>query len=274
MKKSGKIITSISLLLLSSCIGLLGNSPQNGDINDLRPNFLIIITDDQRYDSMQYMPRTQELIFDQGVTFSRGYITTPLCCPSRSSIFTGLYAHNHGVIDNDIQLKSDTFAYYLNESGYYTGLIGKYLNSWREKDEIPPGFDYWVAFSRGESRYYNPRLNVNGDWIRHQDQYITYTLGEYALQFLDQASKQRNPFSLVLAFNAPHSPATPARDYKGVLPEITSHSPPNFNEEDVSDKPNWIAAKGLISDPEIEEIDRFRIAQILTLLPMDDMIAC
>lgn len=272
IKKSGQIFTIISLLLLSSCSGLLGNSPEDEDANDPRPNFLIIITDDQRYDSMQYMPKTQELIFDQGVTFSRGYITTPICCPSRASIFTGLYAHNHGVLDNDMRLESNTFAYYLKESGYYTGLVGKYLNSWKEKDDIPPGFDYWVAFSGGESRYYNPRLNVNGDWLRHQDQYITYALGDYALQFLDQASEQSRPFSLVLAFNAPHTPATPARDYPGELPDITPYRPPSFNEEDVSDKTNWIAAKDLLTKSEIREIDRFRIAQILTLLPMDNMI--
>ena len=57
---------------------------------DKRPNFLIIISDDQRYDTMSYMPQTQSLIFDQGVTFSNGFVTTSLCCPSRASILTGM----------------------------------------------------------------------------------------------------------------------------------------------------------------------------------------
>src|SRR5690349_2695266 len=73
-------------LLLQSC----GQLPR---LNDTRPNFLIIVTDDQRFDTMKYMPHTQELIFDQGVTFSNGFVTTPFCCPSRVSIFTGMYAH-------------------------------------------------------------------------------------------------------------------------------------------------------------------------------------
>ena len=82
MKKPFASLISLGLLLgivLSAC-GL------NNRQDDPRPNFLVIISDDQRYDTMQFMPKTQELIFDQGVTFSHGYITTPLCCPSRSSI--------------------------------------------------------------------------------------------------------------------------------------------------------------------------------------------
>src|SRR5262245_30752619 len=146
------------VLFLVSCL------PQTRS-DDNRPNFLVIITDDQRYDTMQYMPRTQELIFDQGVTFVHGYITTPLCCPSRASILTGMYAHNHEVYDNDRELNSRTMIDDLDENGYYTGLVGKYLNTW--KGEARPEYDYWVSFSRGESRYNNPLLNVNGEWIRH-----------------------------------------------------------------------------------------------------------
>ena len=75
--------------------------------NDERPNFLVIVTDDQRFDTMQYMPKTQELIFDQGVTFSKAYITTPFCCASRSSILTGMYAHNHEVYVNEDKIISE-----------------------------------------------------------------------------------------------------------------------------------------------------------------------
>jgi arylsulfatase A-like enzyme len=58
------------------------------------------VSDDQRYDTMDYMPRTKRLIFDTGVTFAKGYVTPPLCCPSRASILTGMYAHDHGVHTN------------------------------------------------------------------------------------------------------------------------------------------------------------------------------
>src|SRR5690349_15884962 len=116
-------------------------------LNDERPNFLVIVTDDQRYDTMQYMPNTQALIFYQGVTFSSAYITTPFCCPSRASILTGMYAHNHYVYVNEDRLKFPTLVEDLQDNGYYTGLVGKYLNSW--KGEARPEFDYWVSFFGG-----------------------------------------------------------------------------------------------------------------------------
>ena len=71
-----------------------------------RPNFLLILSDDQRHDTMDYMPRTKAHIFGEGVSFPNAYITTPLCCPSRSSILTGMYAHKHGVRLNPIPLPS------------------------------------------------------------------------------------------------------------------------------------------------------------------------
>jgi arylsulfatase A-like enzyme len=156
---------------------------------DTRPNILIIVTDDQRFDTMDVMSETRSWIFDQGVTFSNGFVTTPLCCPSRASILTGMYAHNHGVRENEDTLEHTTFIEILSKNGYYTGLVGKYLNSW--KGEPRPEYDYWVSFSLGETRYYNPRLNVNGEWIRHQDQYVTYALGDYAIEFLNKAARQR-----------------------------------------------------------------------------------
>jgi len=237
---------------------------------DERPNFVIIETDDQRYDTMQYMPKTQELIFDQGVTFEHGYVTTPLCGPSRSSIFTGKYAHTHGVRDNFIEEFTDvTFAELLHQNGYYTGLVGKYSNTW--KGEHRPEYDFWVSFSKGQHRYNNAMLNVNGEWIRHQDEYITYTFGNYVVEFVEKASKKLKPFCLCLTLNAPHEPAVPAAEDKYIELELPERLP-SFNEEDVSDKPAWMSKDGLMSDEEIEEIDAFRRTQILTLYAVDRVV--
>jgi len=263
MKKSFASLISLGLLfsiVLSAC-GL--NSRQD----DPRPNFLIIISDDQRFDTMQFMPKTQELIFDQGVTFSHGYITTPLCCPSRSSIFTGMYAHNHGVLDNGMKLNFETFVNALHKNGYYTGLVGKYLNSWA--GEPRPEFDYWVSYARGETRYYNPNLNVNGTWKRHQGQYVTDVLGSYAQEFLNNAAKKNQPYALIIAFNAPHDPVTPADEDKGKLKDLPPYRPPSFNEADMSDKPQWMAQKPLLNETEIATIDTFRRNQDLTMLSLD-----
>ena len=241
-------------------------------VKDDRPNFLIIVTDDQRYDTMDYMPNTQQLIFDQGVTFTNGFVTTPLCCPSRSSILTGMYAHNHGVRENEEKLKHTTFMEIIHENGYYTGLVGKYLNSW--KGEPRPEYDYWVSYFKGETVYYRPDLNVNGTWVRHgEDQYVTYLLGDYAVEFLDQASRQAKPFILLFTPNAPHHPTTPAVEDENLLTDLAPYRSPSFNETDISDKPEWVAVRPLFTEEQIKEIDSYRRDQLLTLISLDRIIA-
>jgi len=257
------ILVAIILLSAAGCRSLFQE--------DKRPNFLIIVTDDQRFDTMEYMPNTQQLIFDQGVTFTNGFITTPLCCPSRSSILTGMYAHNHGVLENDMRLKYSTFIDLMHENGYYTGLIGKYLNSW--KGEARPEYDYWVSYFRGETRYYKPDLNVNGEWTRHEDQYISYVLGDYVVEFLGKAARQNKPFILVFTPNAPHEPVTPAKEDRKLLQDLPPYRPPSFNEEDISDKPAWLAERPPLTDEEIAFNDEFRKNQLLTLISLDRTIA-
>jgi len=100
---------------------------------------LLILSDDQRHDTMDYMPRTKARIFGEGISFPNAYITTPLCCPSRSSILTGMYAHKHGVRLNPISLQKETFVQQLKKAGYFTGQVGKYLNSW--DGSVRPEFD-------------------------------------------------------------------------------------------------------------------------------------
>jgi arylsulfatase A-like enzyme len=250
---------AIILLLSTGSCGLLPK--------DTRPNFLVIITDDQRFDTIQYMPNTQKLIFDQGVTFSSGYITTPFCCPSRASIMTGLYAHDHYVHVNTDKLNLPTLIDDIHKNGYYTGLVGKYLNSW--DGEARPEFDYWVSFYGGTvPTYYDPTLNINGKWEKKTG-YMTYLFEDYAKQYLDQATSQRKPFLLFFTPNAPHAPYTPLKEDKELYQDLPSYRPPNFNEADTSDKPVAISGKPLLSEDDITTIDNTRRRQILTLTALD-----
>ena len=251
-----------ALILFSACQAL----PR---LNDRRPNFVIILSDDQRFDTMQYMPETQARIFDQGVTFTHGYITTPLCCPSRASLLTGQYAHHTGVRVNTDPLKQKTFVDALHRSGYYTGLVGKYLNSW--DGEVRPEFDYWVSFFRGESRYFDPYLNVNGDWSDHSG-YISTLLGDYAVDFIWQAAAKPRPFLLLMAANAPHQPADPDVPDQDLLADLAPWRPPSYNEADVADKPVWLQ-DDLMDAPLIKRVDNFRRKQILSLFSLDRSIA-
>ncbi len=246
--------------LLTSCKAPFG-------IGDKRPNFLIILTDDQRYDTMEYMPKTQELIFEQGVTFSNGYVSSPLCGPSRANILTGMHTHKNGVLDNKSKLKATTFVEGLKESGYYTGFVGKYLNTW--KGEMRPEYDYWVSVFRDDSRYFDSDYNINGEWHWQYPGYITDVTRDLVLDFVDQASAQFRPFFLLIGLDAPHGPADPAPEDADKLTNLPPHRPPNFNEEDISDKPNSINWKPLLDENEIADVEEFRRKQILTLLSAD-----
>ncbi len=214
---------------------------------DTRPNILLIISDDQRYDDLNddVMPITKQRIFDQGVTFTNGYITTPACCPSRSSIFTGLYASRHKVITNEHELRIPTIIPAMKQAGYVTGIIGKYLNTWdgRKRKE----FDFWAVFPGGSSRYYNPVMHINGKVVRPKG-YITHIVRDRALKFLEDVEKTTKPFFLIMTPNAPHYPTTPDPESEGLF-ELDSLSSPNLNEDDVSDKPAYVRNQNLLDTP-------------------------
>lgn len=240
-----------------------------------QPNILLIISDDQRYDDMQFMPRTQERIFDKGIAFDRAYATTSRCAPSRATILTGLYAHNHGVQDNATELFKATFAEILHEEGYYTGLIGKYLNSYPDDFDDPPKpeFDFWVAFddgtgSTGTSEYFNPELNINGEW-QEVEGYQTYILRDFALEFFEQAQSRRKPFLLVFTPYAPHPPAKPAPGDEELYQDLPRHRPPNFNEEDISDKARWLQEQPLFDKATARMIDDQRIGRAQAMHSLD-----
>lgn len=246
--------------LLASCRYPFG-------IGDDRPNFLVILTDDQRFDTMQYMPKTQELIFDQGVTFSHGYVNSPLCGPSRANILTGMHVHQHNVRDNKGELNVGTFVEDLQDNGYFTGLVGKYINKW--KGEMRPEYDYWASVFRDDSRYFDIDLNINGTWHWQIPGYVTDITRDLVLDFVQEASSQLKPFFLLFGMTAPHGPATPALEDEDRFPDLPPHRPPNFNEADNSDKPDSINFRPLYDDEGIEKIEKFRRDQILTLLSAD-----
>jgi N-acetylglucosamine-6-sulfatase len=260
------IVLAALLLFLAGC-----DNPSTRPAADSRPNFLIIVSDDQRYDHMEYMPLTRALIFDQGVTFDHAYATTPQCCPSRSSILTGMYAHNHGVLTNAMKLEQTTLPQRLQEAGYTTGLVGKYLNSYPVKRDPPlPEFDTWVSFDSGPDHalYFDPEFYI-GATKSEQEGYQTYLLRDYALEFLDEAAKRDKPFFLLFTPYAPHSPSIPAPEDTNLYSDLPPAHSPNINEEDVSDKPAWLQEKPLLTEEEIAKFDSNYRNQIRTLAALD-----
>jgi N-acetylglucosamine-6-sulfatase len=264
-----------------------------------QPNFVFILTDDQEAASMQYMPRVQALLGDQGVTFENMFVTTPLCCPSNVSILTGQYAHNTGILHNvppqggfqkfvDMRTDGDpttlgdenTLATWLQDAGYLTGRVGKYLVGYPEDSTyIPPGWDEWHSSYGGFTTYFNYALNENGTVVEYgadDEDYITDVLTQRSVEFVESAAASDQPFFLVVAPTAPHSgtapngPPIPAPRHLGMFDGLTAPRTPSFNEADVSDKPPHIRDLPPLTSGQIAAIDKQHQARIESLQAVDE----
>ena len=240
------------------------------------PNIVVVVTDDQRADTLQYMPTVWSELVGRGVNFTNAFVTNPLCCPSRASILTGAYSHTTGVYTNELPhggfesfRDGSTIATWLDGAGYETALVGKYLNGY-SGSYVPPGWDRWVALT--PPGYYRYGYDIDGTPVPLADQttYSTDFLAQEALSFVEAAPR---PFFLYLAPYAPHSAATPAERHANAFPDVPRWRPPSYNEEDVSDKPSWLRAIPKWSKARRANIDRFRTRQFRSLLAVDEAIA-
>ena len=262
-------------LLALLIVGVALLSAVSGAGAATRPNIVFVLTDDQRFDTLGAMPTVQRDLVGRGVTFTNAFVVNALCCPSRASILTGRYSHSTNVYGNNGQYGGfgsfrdrSTVGTWLRSAGYRTGYVGKYLNGYR-RSYVPPGWDRWVAFTRvGYDRY---ELNVDGSrrryWPGNPAHYSTDVLTRQATRFIRAAHK---PFLLVYAPFAPHSPAVPALRHANAFEATEPWRPPNYNEQDVSDKPTWIRQIPPWSHDQGLNADLFRRRQLQTLLAVDD----
>jgi len=287
-----KRLLLVPLLLLGFLTGGAAPAP----VAAARPNFVVILTDDQdlTLGSLGYMPRTRELIAQQGMTFSNYFVPLSLCCPSRATILTGLYPHNHKVYTNfppdggyerfdELRHERASLATALHAAGYRTALIGKYLNGYPGTEKstyVPPGWDEWASPVAGSAyAAYRFTLNENGKTVKYgskPEDYMTDVLAGKATAFVRAAAPAAatgKPFFLYLATYAPHKPATPAKRHTGLFPSLKAPRTPSFNEADVSDKPARIRALPKLDTGQIASIDTIYRKQMLSLQAVDETVA-
>jgi arylsulfatase A-like enzyme len=238
-----------------------------------RPNVLVIVTDDQRGPgTMGVMRKTRAWMERGGVRFTNAFVTTPFCCPSRATIFTGQVVHNHGVF-HDMEREGESFDHrftmqaYLRQAGYRTGIFGKYLNGW-DLSEDPPYFDRWAVVSRPRTEGYSGApWNVNGT-TRTIDMYSTTYISQWASRFLRSSERADDrPWFLYLGTYAPHYPFEPEPKYADArVPGW--HPNPAVLEEDRSDKPPYVRKR----HTSLEDARRIRRQQLRTLMSVDDMV--
>jgi N-acetylglucosamine-6-sulfatase len=200
-------LLALAVLLIVGTFPLGLSSPAAAQTS---PNFVVIVTDDMRAADWEALPQTRALFEEHGTRFENFFVTTSLCCPSRASILTGQYTHNHGVTSSWKQfvnhgLNDDTFAVALNQAGYRTALIGKYLNGFPAKGHVPPGWDRFEGYENN-GEYFGLLVNQNGRAQQYgKKRYEADVLNARAQDFLGSLGAGE-PFLLYLAPKAPHVP--------------------------------------------------------------------
>ncbi len=254
-----------------------------------QPNIILILTDDMRVADLAFMPAVQSLLVEHGATFTNFAASSPGCAPARASILRGQYPHNHGILRGQGDIggvdlfqslgnETSTVATWLQDAGYRTALIGKYLNGYGSSDAltyIPPGWSEWAGVTtEGYSRF---EINENGTPVRYKskekEEHSTDILAALANAFIGETAATGQPFFIHLSPRAPHGPAEPAIRHLEAFPDATLPRTEALNEADVSDKPTWVQLLPELNEAQIAALDGYYRARLQTLLAVDEMVA-
>ncbi len=249
-----------------------------------RPNIVFVLTDDLATNLVQYMPHVLKMQQD-GVTFANYFVTDSLCCPSRSSIFTGRYPHDTGIYRNvgadggylgfvSRGHEHATFATALAAAGYHTAMLGKYLNGYQpQRNSVAPGWNEWDVAGNGY-RGFNYDLNRNGKIAQYGNQptdYMTDVLSAAAVNFIKQQTAD-TPFMIEVATFAPHAPYTPAPRNADAFPGLRAPRTPAFNAALDAAAPKWLSNHPPLSEMEAAIIDNDFRKRAQSVLAVDAMI--
>ncbi len=208
------------------------------------PNILIIVADDLGYADLGFQGGTDiptpgiDALAANGVRFSNGYVTGTWCSPTRAGLLTGRYQQRFGdaghepIPDNGLSLAETTLADRLSAAGYVTGLVGKWhLGIAPEFHPFERGFDEFFGFLRGGHSFQpglpliifpdrnglgedfraieEGRTTLDGQIFRGAErvaveEYLTDAFAREAVSFIERHEK--DPFFLLLSFNAVHTP--------------------------------------------------------------------
>ncbi|BCJ48662.1 hypothetical protein Asp14428_01370 [Actinoplanes sp. NBRC 14428] len=264
-------------VLLAGCTPARAPGPSgpsaSAPAGDARPNIVLVLTDDLSLNLVRFMPHVLALQ-RRGTTFTNATVTNSLCCPSRASLLTGRYPHSTGIFTNDgidggfvlfhrRGHENSTFATDLQQAGYRTALLGKYLNRYQPANTlgtaapyVPPGWSDWHVAGNGYAQF-GYTLNENHVVRRYghaPGDYLTDVLSARASAFIEESAAARTPFLLEVATFAPHSPYTPAPRDAGAFPGLTAPRGPAFDALP-ADPPKWLADREPLTAGERARID-------------------
>ena len=282
MRRTVRLLASMgTAVLLASVVVLVAviGSARSMAAAAERPNIVFVMTDDMPERLWSTMPALREQVGAKGTRFTNAYVTQSLCCPSRATVLTGEYPHNHGITGNgapnggEAEFRStgqdqDTIATRMQAEGYRTALVGKYMNGYKG-DYVPPGWSYWYTESGRNG------INDNGRMTANRPESFPVTIANRARAFLDGATDEAGdpPFMLFYWTTQPHLPANVPPAYGDRFQNVKLPRPPSFDEADVSDKPAYIRNRPSLTRDQTDQLEADHKNQLRTLAHVDDTLA-
>ena len=254
-------------LLLASCL-VLGACGEESAPEDDRPepaveapNIVFVLLDDatKAQYTAETMPFTWRYMRRNATTFTDYIVTSPLCCPSRATLITGQYGHNNGVLSNsysDLEDPGNVLPAWLQEAGYRTAHVGKFLNNYEKALDDPasptPGWDEWFTELEPQG-YYDYAISDNGtveEYGTSDRDYLTRVLSEHATGLIAELAPDETPFYLAFEPFAPHTgggrggecdgAAVPDPRDEGRFENAKVPASEAIGEVDSSDKPSFM----------------------------------
>ncbi len=248
-----------------------------------RPNIIFILSDDLSWNLVKQMPNLMKMQ-KAGATFTNYFVSDSLCCPSRTSMFTGKYPHNSGVFTNTgddggygayLALGNDpqTFAVALADSGYRAAMMGKFLNGYDPTiNQAAQGWTDWDVAGNGYPEF-NYDLNQNGKLVHYgktDADYLTDVISGLGQAVIKR--KSAKPFLIELATFAPHAPYTPAPRHAALFPNLTYPRTPAFDARPAVTDPTWLQGVPALKPAEITKIDEIFRQRVRSVQAIDEMI--
>ena len=296
------IAALVGIVVIASVVALVTGSDSGSD-SAAKPNIVFILTDD--LSSNLITPQIAPHIYaleHQGETFSNYYVADSLCCPSRATIFTGLYPHDTKVTTNlppyggypkfvSQGLTKRTFAVALQGVGYKTAMLGKYLNGYGDTGDelspppgradkmtkanapVPPGWNDWHVSNNTGYQEFNYWQNDNGVFHFYPKGLGTYGVdvaNRYAQSFIEQNA--HHPFLIEVATFAPHSPFIPAPRNAKDFPHLTQPHDPSFDAQNVN-PPAWLGQRAPMTSQQIQVTNESYRARAQAVESVDKLVA-